>query len=75
MAHMNNLPFLGDSQVVLGILFSCVAHQPFYLTWTIPPPSSFLSLLAGFDGRVMHVYGDIMGPRSWEFFQGPLVRR
>jgi hypothetical protein len=24
--------------------------------------------------RIMHVCGDIMGPRLWESFQGPLVK-
>jgi len=39
VAHINNLPFLGNDQVVLGILSSCVARQPSYFTRTIPPPS------------------------------------
>jgi hypothetical protein len=37
----------------LGILFSCVACQPSYFTWTIPPFPSFLFLLMGFDKKVM----------------------
>jgi hypothetical protein len=28
MAHIDDFPLLGDTQVVLGILFSCIAHQP-----------------------------------------------
>jgi len=28
----------------------------------------------GFHKRIMYVCGDIMGPRSWEIFQGPLAR-
>jgi hypothetical protein len=52
VAHINDLFFLGDTQVALGIFFSCVVHQLFYLTWTIPP-SSFLSLLASFNMIVM----------------------
>jgi hypothetical protein len=58
----------------LEILFSCVTCQLYYLTQTILPSSSFLSLLAGFNKRVMQICGDITGPRSWESFQGPLAR-
>jgi hypothetical protein len=35
VAHIDDLPFLGNSHVTLGILFSCVAHQHSYLTWII----------------------------------------
>jgi hypothetical protein len=30
MAHIDDLPLLGDTQAALGILFSCVTHQPSY---------------------------------------------
>ncbi len=30
--HIDDFLMLGDIQVVLGILCSCVAHQPFYFT-------------------------------------------
>jgi hypothetical protein len=33
-----------------------------------------MSFLASFNSKIMQVCGDIMGPRSWEFFQGPLTR-
>jgi hypothetical protein len=52
MVNVDNLFFLGDAQVALGILSSCVACQPSYFTWTIPS-SSFLSRLVNFDKRVM----------------------
>ncbi len=68
VAHIDDFPFLGDTQVVLGILSSWVTCQPFYFIWIIPPFSSFLFLLVGFDLRVIQVCGDIMGLRSWEFF-------
>ncbi len=74
MTHINDLLFLGDAHVALGILFSCVIHKPPYLTWIIFLSFSFLFFLVGFNRKVMHVCGDIMGPRSWEPFQGPLVR-
>jgi hypothetical protein len=67
MVDINDLPLLGDAQVVLGILFSCVTCRPSYFTWIILPYSSFLSLLVGFKRKVMHVCGDIMGPRLWKF--------
>ncbi len=66
VAHINDLFFLGDVQVALGILSSYAVCWSFYLTQIIPP--SFLFLLVGFDKRVMQVCGDIMGPRSWESF-------
>jgi len=74
MARIDDLPFLRNVLVALGILFSCIACRPSYFTQTIPPFSSFLSLLVGFDGRAMQICGDIMGPRSWESFQGPLAK-
>jgi len=36
ISFINDLPFLGDTQVVLGILSSYVACQPSYFTWKIP---------------------------------------
>jgi hypothetical protein len=32
VAHIDDIPFMGNAQVVLGILFSYVIRQPFYLT-------------------------------------------
>jgi hypothetical protein len=32
MAHIDDLPFLGDAHVSLGILSSFIAHQPSYFT-------------------------------------------
>ncbi len=72
MAHIDVLPLLGDTQIALGIMFSCVAHRPSYFTRTISP--SFLPLLVGFNRKLMQVCGDIMGPRLWESFKGPLVK-
>jgi hypothetical protein len=74
VAHIDDLPFFGNTQVALGILFSCVIHQPSYFIYTIPPFSSFPSLLVNFDRKVMQICGDIMGPGSWEFIRGPLTR-
>jgi hypothetical protein len=74
MVHINDLPFLGDAQVTLGILSSYVDYQPPYLTWTIFPPSSFIYIFMSFNKRVMQLCEDIMGPRFWEFIQGSLVR-
>jgi hypothetical protein len=73
MAHIDVLPLLGDTQIALGIMSSCVAHQPSYLTRTISP-SSFLPLLVGFNRKRMQVCADIMGSRLWESFKGPLVK-
>jgi hypothetical protein len=53
VAHIDELPFLGNTQFALGILFSCVAGRPSYLMQTIPLFSSFLSLLAGFDRKIL----------------------
>jgi hypothetical protein len=32
VAHIDDFLFLRDAQVALGILSSCVARRPFYLT-------------------------------------------
>jgi hypothetical protein len=53
VAHINDLPFLGDAQVDLGILSSCVTYRPSYLTQTLIPSSCFLFFLAGFNRKVM----------------------
>jgi hypothetical protein len=55
MAHIDDFPLLGNAHVVLGILFSCVVHRPFYVTRIILPYSSFVFLLTNFDRRVMQV--------------------
>jgi hypothetical protein len=41
VVHIDDLPFLGNIQNVLGVLSSCVVHGPSYLTKTIPLYSSF----------------------------------
>jgi hypothetical protein len=69
--HIDNFPFLGDAHVDLGILSSCVTYRPSYFTWTILLSFSFLSLLVGFDKRVMQVCGDIMGPGFGSLFKAP----
>jgi hypothetical protein len=74
VAHIDDFFPLGYAQVSLGILCSCVTYSPSYLTHTLFHFFSIMSLLVGFDKRIMHVCGDIMGPRSWESFQGPLAR-
>jgi hypothetical protein len=73
VAHIDDFPLLKNTQVALGILSSCVIHQPFNLTQTIPPPSSFPSLLVSFNKKVMQICGDIMGPGSWELIKGLLM--
>ncbi len=67
--HIIDLFLLGDAHVALGILSSCVTHQPFYHTW-ITFPSSFSSFLVGFDMRVMQVWGHY-GSRIVGVFLGP----
>ncbi len=74
LMHIDDLRFMGDTHVALNILSSCVACQPFYFMRKIPFYSSFLSLLVGFDNKVTHVCGDMMGLGSWEYFQRPLAR-
>ncbi len=73
MVHIDDFPLLQNTQVTLGILSSCVIHQPSYFIWTIHFSFSFLSILASFDERVMQVCGDIMHPGSWEFIQRSLM--
>ncbi len=67
VTHIDDLSFLGNAQITLGILLSCVICQPFYLTRIIPP-SFFLFLFASFDRIIMQACGDIMGLGSWESF-------
>jgi hypothetical protein len=71
VVHIDDL-LLGDTQVALGILSSCVSRQPSYLTWTVS--LSFMSFLTSFNKKIMQVCGDIMGPRSGESIQGHLVK-
>jgi hypothetical protein len=68
VVHIDDIFLLRNAQVDLGILSSCVACRLSYFTWTIPPSSSFLSLLAGFKKRVMQVFEDIIGLRLLEYF-------
>jgi hypothetical protein len=43
MAHINDLPLLGNAQVALGSLFSCVVRQLSLLIQTIFPYVFFVS--------------------------------
>jgi hypothetical protein len=52
VVHINDLPFMGDARVALGILSSNVTRRPSYLTWIIHF-FSFLCFLAGFDKKIM----------------------
>jgi len=52
VAHIHDLPLLGDAHAVLGILSLCVAHRPSYVT-QIVPLSSFMFFLASFDKKIM----------------------
>jgi hypothetical protein len=72
--HIDDLLFLEDAQIALGILSSCVIHQPSYFTWIIYIFFPFMFRLVGSDKRIMQVCGDIMGLRFWESFQGPLTK-
>jgi len=64
MAHIDDLPFLWDTQVTLGILSSHVICQSFYFIWTVPFPSSFLFLLVNMCGhygsKVLGVYSGFL---------------
>jgi hypothetical protein len=66
MVHIDDLPFLGDTQISLGILFSCVVCQFSYLTRTILPSFSFLFLLVGYACMWRHYGFSILG-----IFSGP----
>ncbi len=74
MAHVNDLPLLGKAKVAFAIcphvqlVHLLISHGQYLF-------SSILSLLASFDKRIMQIHGDIMGRRSWEYFQNPLTRR
>jgi hypothetical protein len=52
VVHINDLPFLGDAHVALGILSSYVIRRPSDLTWIVPP-FSFLCFLPSFDKKIM----------------------
>ncbi len=53
VVHINDLPLLGNTQIALGILSSCVVRRPSYLTWTVVFFSSFLLLLVRFDKKII----------------------
>ncbi len=52
VVHINDLLLLGNAQVALCILSSCVDCRLFYLTWTILH-FSFLFLLVSFNKKVI----------------------
>jgi hypothetical protein len=52
--HIDIFPPLGNIQVVLGFLFSCVIRQFSYLT-QIVLPFSLLSLMVGFNNKCKYV--------------------
>ncbi len=74
MAHIDDLPLFKNTQVALGILSSCVIHQPSYLTETILPFSSFPSLLVGFNIELCKYVGTLWVQGHGSLLKGPLTR-
>jgi hypothetical protein len=70
MAHTNNFFLLGDTQVALGILSSCITRRPSYLTLTVPP-SSFFSFITFRQESYASMWGHY-GSRIMGVFSGPL---
>jgi hypothetical protein len=82
MAHIDDLPFLVNAQVVLGILFSCVIHQPFYFTLTIShfffwvffgkfQQESFVGIWGHFESKIvggfLGLFNEVLGSTSNPF--------
>ncbi len=68
------LDFLGRRRSCFGHLV-LICHSLTFLFYLDNSSFFFLPIfLMSFDKRIMLVCGDIMGPRSWEFIQDPLVR-
>jgi hypothetical protein len=53
ITQIDDLLLMGDTQVDLGIFSSCVTRRRSYLTHIVFSFFSFLSLLAGFNKKVM----------------------
>jgi len=76
VAHIDDLPFLGNSQVTLGILSSCVNRQPYFIR-TIPF-FSFLFFFGEFQQESCasmwgHYRSKVMGVYSRPFNEALLV--
>ncbi len=72
--HIDDLLLLGNTQVALEILSLNVIHRPSYFIWTILLSFYFLSLLVGFNKKVLQVCGNNMGFGSCKSIQGPIAR-
>jgi hypothetical protein len=57
--HINGLPLLRDTHVVLDILSSCIVRRFSYLTQAIYPSFFVLFLLANFDKIVIQICGNM----------------
>jgi hypothetical protein len=57
--------FWETPRLLWAFLSSCVACQPSYFAQTIYFFLSFLYFFVGFDRRIMHVCGYIIGLGSW----------
>ncbi len=72
---MDLLPRMGDVHVVFGILTRCFMQHPSYLLQCTPSFSTFTKFVISFDFSLFQIFGCLLGPRSFDSLEKPLVRK
>jgi hypothetical protein len=73
--HVDIFPRLGNVQVTFGIIIHCFAQHSLYLLHYTPPSSTFIDSLVSFDFSLFQMFGCLLGPMSFDSFEGPLVHK
>jgi hypothetical protein len=73
--HVDLFLKLGDVQVTFGILTHCYAQRPLYLLCCTPLYLTFIDSFISFDSSFLQVFGCLLGPRSFDSFEGPLAHK
>ncbi len=53
----------------------CFVQRPLYLLWCTPASSTFMEPLTSFDSSLHKMFRHLLGPRSFDSLEGPLVHK
>jgi len=68
-------PRMGDVQIVFGIVIHCFVQRPSYLLQCTLPSFTFTNFFISFDSSFLQVFGHLLGSRSFDILEGPLVHK
>jgi hypothetical protein len=66
---------MGNVQIAFGILTHCFAQRPSYILLCTPPYFTFTKSLISFNSSFLQVFGHLLGPRSFDILERPIVHK